>query len=80
MAVRFGKLFGNGARFRANMQRVFDLAIAERNVDVSWIPTLTAAVDCSGWCFGKIRLKHRYGLSNVSCRAAKMSALPFLLK
>ena len=45
MAVRFGKLFGNGARFWANMQRAFDLAIAERNVDVSRIPTLTAAVD-----------------------------------
>ena len=45
MAVRFGKLFGNGARFWVNMQRAFDLAIAERNVDVSRIPTLTAAVD-----------------------------------
>ena len=44
MAVRFGKLFGNGARFWVNMQRAFDLAIAERNVDVSRIPTLTAAV------------------------------------
>ena len=45
MAVRFGKLFGNGARFWANMQRAFDLAIAERNVDVSRIPTLTAAAN-----------------------------------
>ena len=45
MAIRFGKLFGNGARFWINMQRAFDLAIAERNVDVSRIPTLTAAVD-----------------------------------
>ena len=45
MAVRFDKLFGNGARFRINMQRAFDLAIAERNVDVSRIPVLTAAVD-----------------------------------
>ena len=45
MAVRFGKLFGNGARFWANMQRAFDLAIAEQNVDVSRIPTLTAAVN-----------------------------------
>ena len=45
MAVRFGKLFGNGARFWANMQRAFDLAIAEQNVDVSRIPTLTIAVD-----------------------------------
>ena len=45
MAVRFGKLFGNGARFWANMQRAFDLAIAGRNVDGSRIPTLIAAVD-----------------------------------
>ena len=40
-----GKLFGNGARFWVNMRRAFDLAIAERNVDVSRIPTLMAAVD-----------------------------------
>ena len=33
MAVRFGKLFGNGACFWVNMRRAFDLAIAERNVD-----------------------------------------------
>ena len=45
MAVRFGKLFGNGARFWVNMQRAFDLAIAEQNVDVSQIPTLTAAAN-----------------------------------
>ena len=45
MAVRFGKLFGNGARFWVNMQRAYDLAIAEQNVDVSRIPTLTVAVD-----------------------------------
>ena len=45
MAVRFGKLFGNGARFWVNMQRAYDLAIAERNVDVSRIPTLTAAAN-----------------------------------
>ena len=45
MAVRFGKLFGNGARFWANMQRAFDLAIAERNVDGSRIPTLTVAAN-----------------------------------
>lgn len=40
MAVRFGKLFGNGAAFWANMQRSHDLAIAKRTVDVSGIPTL----------------------------------------
>ena len=42
MAVRFGKLFGNGPRFWVNMQRTFDLAIAEQTVDVSDIPTLHA--------------------------------------
>ena len=40
MAVRFGKLFGNGARFWLNLQRARDLAVAERTVDVSRIPTL----------------------------------------
>ena len=40
MAVRFGKLFGNGARFWLNLQRARDLAVAERTVDVSGIPTL----------------------------------------
>ena len=45
MALRFGKLFGNGARFWVNMQRAFDLAIAEQSVDVSRIPTLMVAVD-----------------------------------
>ena len=40
MAVRFGKLFGNGAAFWLNLQRAHDLAIAERTVDVSGIPTL----------------------------------------
>ena len=40
MAVRFGKLFGNGARFWVNLQRIHDLAVAERTVDVSGIPTL----------------------------------------
>ena len=44
MAVRFGKLFGNGARFWINLQRSHDLAVAERSVDVSGIPTLEARV------------------------------------
>ena len=43
MAVRFGKLFGNGAGFWINLQRIYDLALAERRVDVSGIPTLEAA-------------------------------------
>ena len=42
MAVRFGKLFGNGAGFWINLQRAHDLAVAERTVDVSGIPTLQA--------------------------------------
>ena len=42
MAVRFGKLFGNGAGFWVNLQRAHDLAVAERTVDVSGIPTLQA--------------------------------------
>ena len=40
MAVRFGKLFGNGARFWVNLQRSHDLTVAERTVDVSGIPTV----------------------------------------
>ena len=32
MAVRFGKLFGNGAGFWANLQRSHDLAVAVRTV------------------------------------------------
>ena len=40
MAVRLGKLFGNGAGFWVNLQRSHDLTIAERTVDVSGIPTL----------------------------------------
>ena len=42
MAVRFGKLFGNGGRFWVNLQRSHDLTVAERSVDVSGIPTLEA--------------------------------------
>lgn len=43
MAVRFGKYFGNGARFWLNLQRNYDLAIAEANIDVSNIETVSAA-------------------------------------
>ena len=35
-------LFGNGASFWVNLQRIHDLALAERTVDVSGIPTLEA--------------------------------------
>ena len=38
MAVRFGKLFGNGAGFWVNLQRIYDLALAEPAVDVSGTP------------------------------------------
>ena len=45
IAVRFGKLFGNGARFWVNLQRIYDLEVAERTVDVSGIPTLDAQTE-----------------------------------
>ncbi len=44
MAVRFGKLFGNGGIFWMNLQRNHDLAVAERTVDVSRIQTVEAQV------------------------------------
>ena len=43
MAVRLGKLIGNGPVFWLNLQRAYDLERAEREVDVSSIPTLNAA-------------------------------------
>lgn len=43
MAMRLGKLFGNGPVFWLNLQRAYDLERAEREVDVSSIPTLAAA-------------------------------------
>ena len=42
MAVRFGKLFGNGPAIWINLQRAYDLERAEREVDTSRIPTLAA--------------------------------------
>jgi addiction module HigA family antidote len=42
MAVRLGKLVGNGPVFWLNLQRSYDLERAEREVDVSAIPTLAA--------------------------------------
>ncbi len=44
MAVRLGKLLGNGAAFWLNLQRNYDLAMAEKTVDVSQIPTLGAQI------------------------------------
>ena len=34
MAVRFGKLFGNGASFWVNLQRGYDMVVAKRVADV----------------------------------------------
>ncbi|WMT85644.1 HigA family addiction module antitoxin [Pelagibacterium sp. 26DY04] len=43
MALRLGKLIGNGPVFWLNLQRSYDLEKAEREVDVSAIPTLDVA-------------------------------------
>ncbi|MGV8834129.1 MAG: HigA family addiction module antitoxin [Devosia sp.] len=43
VAVRLGKLFGNGAGFWIRMQAAFDTWHAEHEVDVSDIPTLQFA-------------------------------------
>jgi len=45
MALRFGKLLGNGADLWINLQRAYDLAAAERDLapKLKKIPTLTAA-------------------------------------
>lgn len=42
-AVRLGKLFGDGPGVWLRMQAAYDAWHAEREVDVSNIPTLTAA-------------------------------------
>jgi antitoxin HigA-1 len=45
MALRIGKLLGNGPELWINLQRAYDLAIAERELaaEIKKIPTLTAA-------------------------------------
>jgi addiction module HigA family antidote len=43
MAVRLGKLCGNGPNLWLNLQKRYDLERAQREVDVSNIPTLDAA-------------------------------------
>ncbi len=45
MALRIGKLLGNGPELWINLQRAYDLAVAERElaVEIKKIPTLTAA-------------------------------------
>jgi len=40
MAVRIGKLCGNGPNLWINLQRAYDLWHAQRRIDVSKIPTL----------------------------------------
>ena len=43
VAARVGKLFGGGPGIWIRMQAAYDIWHAERNVDVSKIPTLKAA-------------------------------------
>lgn len=45
MALRLGKLLGNGPSLWINLQRAYDLAAAERELaaELKKIPTLTAA-------------------------------------
>lgn len=43
MAVKIGKLCGNGPSLWINLQRSYDLWHAQRRVDVSKIPTLREA-------------------------------------
>lgn len=43
MAVRFGKLLGNGPGLWVRMQADYDLWLAQRDIDVSNIPTLEEA-------------------------------------
>jgi len=43
MAVRLGKLCGNGPRLWLNLQTAYDLWKAERRIDTRAIPTLQAA-------------------------------------
>jgi addiction module HigA family antidote len=42
VAVRLGKLCGNGSRLWVNMQAAYDLWHAERKIDVSKIPTFAS--------------------------------------
>lgn len=43
VAVRLGKLFGNGSLFWIRMQGAYDAWHAEREIDVSQVPTLDVA-------------------------------------
>lgn len=43
VAARFGKLFGNGSLFWIRMQGAYDAWHAEREINVSQVPTLDVA-------------------------------------
>lgn len=43
VAVKLGKLFGNGPGLWIRMQAAYDVWQAEQNIDVSTIPTIAAA-------------------------------------
>jgi antitoxin HigA-1 len=43
MALRLGKLVGNGPAFWLNLQQTYDLERAAKEVDLAAIPTLKAA-------------------------------------
>jgi addiction module HigA family antidote len=45
MAVKLGKLCGNGPNLWINLQCAYDLWHAERRIDVSRIPTLSDAAE-----------------------------------
>ena len=72
MAVRFGKLYGNGSQFWFNLQRNYDLARAERSVDFSRIPTLetmhswtTALRNCTSLRMPKLQCVTMHQMSFV---------------
>jgi addiction module HigA family antidote len=48
VAVRIGKLCGNGPRLWVNMQAAYDLWHAERAVDMTKIPTLAKPAEAAG--------------------------------
>ena len=47
VAVRLGKLFGNGPKLWIGMQMAYDTWQAEHNVDVSGIPTIQAMAEAA---------------------------------
>lgn len=47
VAVRVGKLCGNGARLWVGMQAAYDLWHAEKKIDVSQIPTLAPPAEAA---------------------------------